>query len=76
MDAANILKPALGRGEIRVIGATTLAEYRKFIEKDAALERRFQSVQVGEPDEKKTLAILRALRPKYEAHHGLSLIHI
>ena len=73
MDAANILKPALGRGEIRVIGATTLAEYRKFIEKDAALERRFQSVQVGEPDEKKTLAILRALRPKYEAHHGLAI---
>ena len=51
VDAANILKPALGRGEIRVIGATTLEEYRKFIEKDAALERRFQSVQVGEPDE-------------------------
>ena len=73
VDAANILKPALGRGEIRVIGATTLAEYRKFIEKDAALERRFQSVQVGEPDEKKTLAILRALRPKYEAHHGLAI---
>ena len=73
VDAANILKPALGRGEIRVIGATTLAEYRKFIEKDAALERRFQSVQVGEPDEKKTLAILRALRPRYEEHHGLEI---
>ena len=73
VDAANILKPALGRGEIRVIGATTLAEYRRYIEKDAALERRFQSVQVGEPDEEKTLAILRALRPRYEEHHGLEI---
>ena len=73
VDAANILKPALGRGEIRVIGATTLAEYRKFIEKDAALERRFQSVQVGEPDEEKALQILQGLRPKYEAYHGLSI---
>ena len=73
VDAANILKPALGRGEIRVIGATTLEEYRKFIEKDAALERRFQSVQVGEPDEKQALQILQGLRPKYEAYHGLSL---
>ena len=73
VDAANILKPALGRGEIRVIGATTLEEYRKFIEKDAALERRFQSVQVGEPDEKQALQILHGLRPKYEAYHGLSI---
>ena len=73
VDAANILKPALGRGEIRVVGATTLEEYRKFIEKDAALERRFQSVQVGEPDEKQALQILQGLRPKYEAHHGLSI---
>ena len=73
LDAANILKPALGRGEIRVIGATTLEEYRKFIEKDAALERRFQSVQVGEPDEGKALQILQGLRPKYEAYHGLSI---
>ena len=73
VDAANILKPALGRGEIRVIGATTLEEYRKFIEKDAALERRFQSVQVGEPDEKQAIQILQGLRPKYEAYHGLSI---
>ena len=73
VDAANILKPALGRGEIRVIGATTLAEYRKYIEKDAALERRFQSVQVAEPDGEKALAILRGLRPRYEEHHGLSI---
>ena len=73
VDAANILKPALGRGEIRVIGAMTLEEYRKFIEKDAALERRFQSVQVGEPDEGKALQILQGLRPKYEAYHGLSI---
>ena len=73
VDAANILKPALGRGEIRVIGATTLEEYRKFIEKDAALERRFQSVQVGEPDEKQAMQILQGLRPKYEAYHGLSI---
>ena len=73
VDAANILKPALGRGEIRVIGATTLAEYRKYIEKDAALERRFQSVQVAEPDGEKTLAILRGLRPRYEEHHGLKI---
>ena len=73
MDAANILKPALGRGEIRVIGATTLAEYRTYIEKDAALERRFQSVQVAEPDGEKALAILRGLRPRYEEHHGLKI---
>ena len=72
VDAANILKPALGRGEIRVIGATTLAEYRRYIEKDAALERRFQSVQVGEPTRGQASAILRGLRPKYEEHHHLT----
>lgn len=73
IDAANILKPALGRDELQIIGATTLEEYRKFIEKDAALERRFQSVQVGEPDEKQAMQILQGLRPKYEAYHGLSI---
>ncbi len=73
VDAANIIKPALGRGEIRVIGATTLNEYRKYIEKDAALERRFQPVQVGEPSREDTLAILRGLRDKYEQHHKLSI---
>ena len=73
VDAANIIKPALGRGEIRVIGATTLTEYRKYIEKDAALERRFQPVQVGEPTSEQTLEILRGLRDKYEAHHHLTI---
>ena len=73
VDAANILKPALGRGEIRVVGATTLAEYRKYIEKDAALERRFQPVTVGEPTEEQALEILRALRPRYESHHRLRI---
>ncbi|MDO4812906.1 MAG: ATP-dependent Clp protease ATP-binding subunit [Eubacteriales bacterium] len=73
VDAANIIKPALGRGEIRVIGATTLSEYRKYIEKDAALERRFQPVQVGEPTSEQTLEILRGLRDKYEAHHHLTI---
>ncbi len=73
VDAANILKPALSRGEIQVIGATTLEEYRKHIEKDAALERRFQPVNVGEPSEDDTLAILRGLRPKYEEHHKLKI---
>ena len=71
VDAANILKPVLARGEIQVIGATTIAEYRKHIEKDAALERRFQSVLVSEPDEEQTLAILKGLRPKYEGHHHI-----
>ena len=71
VDAANILKPALARGEIHVIGATTETEYRLHIEKDAALERRFQAVTVTEPDEKAALAILRGLRSRYEAHHGL-----
>jgi ATP-dependent Clp protease ATP-binding subunit ClpB len=68
-DAANLLKPALARGELRCIGATTLDEYRKYIEKDAALERRFQPVLVGEPTVEDTIAILRGLKPRYEAHH-------
>ena len=69
MDAANILKPALSRGELQVVGATTLNEYRKFIEKDAALERRFQSVLVREPSQEETIEILKGLRGRYEAHH-------
>ena len=73
MDAANIIKPALGRGEIRVIGATTLNEYRKYIEKDAALERRFQPVTVGEPSAEASVEILKGLRDKYEAHHRLTI---
>ena len=68
-DAANLLKPALARGELRCIGATTLDEYRKYIEKDAALERRFQPVTIGEPSVEDTIAILRGLKPRYEAHH-------
>jgi ATP-dependent Clp protease ATP-binding subunit ClpB len=68
-DAANLLKPALARGDLRCIGATTLDEYRKYIEKDAALERRFQPVFVGEPSVEDTIAILRGLKPRYEAHH-------
>ena len=68
-DAANLLKPALARGDLRCIGATTLDEYRKHIEKDAALERRFQPVMVGEPSVEDTIAILRGLKPRYEAHH-------
>ena len=73
VDAANIIKPALGRGEIQVIGATTLNEYRKYIEKDAALERRFQPVQVGEPSQEASLEILKGLREKYEQHHKLQI---
>ena len=73
VDAANIIKPALGRGEIRVIGATTLNEYRQYIEKDAALERRFQPVHVGEPTAEASLEILKGLREKYEAHHKLQI---
>ena len=73
VDAANILKPALARGELQMIGATTLTEYRRRIEKDAALERRFQSVAVDEPDAEKTAVILRGIRPKYEEHHKLSI---
>ncbi len=68
-DAANLLKPALARGELRCIGATTLDEYRKYVEKDAALERRFQPVMVSEPSVEDTIAILRGLKPRYEAHH-------
>ncbi len=72
-DAANILKPSLARGEFQIIGATTLNEYRKFIEKDAALERRFQPVTVGEPSEDETVLILKGLRDKYEAHHKVKI---
>jgi len=73
IDAANIIKPALARGEMQVIGATTISEYRKHIEKDAALERRFQSVMVGEPTKEEALLILQGLRDKYEAHHKLKI---
>ncbi len=73
IDAANILKPALARGELRVIGATTLDEYRRHVEKDAALERRFQPVTVAEPDRDGALAILRGLRSRYESHHHLTI---
>ncbi len=74
MDAANMLKPALARGELKCIGATTLNEYRKYIEKDAALERRFQQVYVGEPSVNDTIAILRGLKEKYEIHHGVKIL--
>ncbi len=73
MDASNLLKPALARGELRTVGATTLKEYRKYIEKDAALERRFQPVFVGEPSVDDTVTILRGLRDKYELHHGIRI---
>ena len=73
MDAGNLLKPMLARGELRCIGATTLDEYRKYIEKDAALERRFQSVLVGEPNVVDTISILRGLKERYEGHHGVSI---
>jgi len=73
MDAGNMLKPALARGELHCIGATTLDEYRKYIEKDAALERRFQKVLVDEPDVESTIAILRGLQEKYELHHGVEI---
>lgn len=73
IDAANILKPLLARGEIQVIGATTLNEYRKYIEKDSALERRFQPVNVAEPSKADTIAILKGLRDKYEAHHNVKI---
>ncbi len=73
MDAANLLKPALARGDLRCIGATTLTEYRKYVEKDAALERRFQPVAVGEPSVEETIAILRGLKEKYEVHHGVRI---
>ena len=74
IDASNMLKPALARGELRCIGATTLNEYKKYIEKDAALERRFQPVYVGEPSVEDTIAILRGLKEKYEVHHGVRIM--
>ncbi len=73
MDASNMLKPALARGELRCVGATTLDEYRKYVEKDAALERRFQPVMVGEPSVEDTIAILRGLKGRYEVHHGVRI---
>ena len=73
MDAGNMLKPALARGELHCVGATTLDEYRKYIEKDAALERRFQKILVGEPSVEATIAILRGLQEKYEVHHGVEI---
>ena len=73
MDAGNMLKPALARGDLHCVGATTLDEYRKFIEKDAALERRFQKVLVDEPNEEDTIAILRGLKERYEVHHGVDI---
>ncbi|HMJ59373.1 MAG TPA: AAA family ATPase, partial [Gemmatimonadales bacterium] len=73
VDASNMLKPALARGELHVIGATTLDEYRKYVEKDAALERRFQPVFVGEPSVEDTIAILRGLKERYEVHHGVRI---
>ena len=73
IDAANIIKPALGRGEIQIVGATTLSEYKKYIEKDAALERRFQPVVINEPSEEASIQILMGLRDKYEAHHKLKI---
>ena len=73
MDAGNMLKPALARGELHCVGATTLDEYRKYVEKDAALERRFQKVQVGEPTVEDTIAILRGLKERYEVHHGVDI---
>ena len=73
IDASNILKPALARGEIQIIGATTIDEYRKYIEKDAALERRFQPVTVDEPSEDEAFEILKGLRPAYESHHHVKI---
>lgn len=74
MDAGNMLKPALARGELRCVGATTLDEYRQYIEKDAALERRFQKVLVDEPSVEDTIAILRGLKEKYATHHGVQIL--
>src|SRR6185437_15703186 len=73
VDASNLLKPQLARGELHAIGATTLDEYRKYIEKDAALERRFQPVMVEEPSVEDTIAILRGLKERYEVHHGIRI---
>src|SRR5437867_6068203 len=73
IDASNMLKPMLARGELRCVGATTLSEYQKYIEKDKALERRFQPVLVAEPDVESTIAILRGLKERYEVHHGVRI---
>ena len=73
VDASNMLKPMLARGELRVVGATTLDEYRKYVEKDAALERRFQPILIGEPTVEDTIAILRGLKERYEVHHGVRI---
>ena len=73
VDAGNLLKPSLARGELRCIGATTLDEYRKYVEKDAALERRFQPVVVDPPSVEETIAILRGLKDRYDAHHGVRI---
>ncbi len=73
IDAANILKPLLARGEIQLIGATTINEYRKYIEKDIALERRFNKVKIEEPSKKDTVEILKGIRDKYEAHHNVKI---
>lgn len=73
IDAANILKPQLSRGEIQLMGATTVAEYRRYTEKDSALERRFQKVNVEEPDDSQTVRILRGILPRYEQHHGVHI---
>ena len=73
MDAGNLLKPMLARGELRCIGATTLDEYRKHIEKDPALERRFQQVYVKQPSVEDTISILRGLKERYEVHHGVTI---
>ena len=74
MDAANLLKPMLARGTLKCIGATTLDEYRKYIEKDSAFERRFQQVMVNEPSIEDSVSILRGLKDKYEAHHGVRIL--
>ena len=74
IDASNMLKPALARGELRCVGATTLNEYRKYVEKDAALERRFQPIYVSQPSVEDTIAILRGLKERYEVHHGVKII--
>ena len=74
MDAANLLKPMLARGELRCIGATTFDEYRKYIEKDAALERRFQRVMVQEPTVEDTISILRGLKDRFESYHGVKIL--
>src|SRR3546814_9356414 len=73
MDASNLLKPALARGELHCIGATTLDEYRKYVEKDPALQRRFQPIFVGEPTVEDTISILRGIKEKYEMHHGVRI---